>query len=77
MNARNPSWIKARHALSRRLVIGDDFVLWRGWRVLAEGGYEADRSMVYYMQPNVWAPSIEDAILGKAKSLVGRVRADN
>jgi hypothetical protein len=45
-------------------------------RVLAEGGYEADRSMVYYMQPNVWAPSIEDAILGKAEGLVARVRGD-
>ena len=45
-------------------------------RVLAEGGYEADRSMVYYMQPNVWAPSIEEAILGKAKSLAARVRSD-
>jgi hypothetical protein len=43
-------------------------------RVLAEGGYEADRSMWYYMHPNPWAPSIEDAILGKARETVAAVR---
>jgi hypothetical protein len=43
-------------------------------RVLAEGGYEADRSMWYYMQPGPWSPSIEDAILGKARETVAAVR---
>lgn len=43
-------------------------------KVLAEGGYEADRSMWYYMHPNPWAPSIEDAILRKARDTVAAAR---
>ena len=45
-------------------------------RVLAEGGYEADRSMIYYMHPGPWAPSVEDTIVAKVHELVGRVRGD-
>jgi hypothetical protein len=45
-------------------------------RVLAEGGYEADRSMWYYMHPNPWATSIEDAILNKARETAAAVRGE-
>ncbi|MEX2304377.1 MAG: neutral/alkaline non-lysosomal ceramidase N-terminal domain-containing protein [Bryobacterales bacterium] len=45
--------------------------------ILSEGGYEADRSQVYYGQPGPWAPAIEATILGKAVELVKRVRAPN
>jgi hypothetical protein len=38
-------------------------------RVLKEGGYEADSSMVYYGLPAKWAPGIEDAIVDKVKEL--------
>jgi hypothetical protein len=30
--------------------------------------------MWYYMHPNPWAPSIEDAILGKARETAAAVR---
>lgn len=33
-------------------------------RVLKEGGYEADSSMVYYGMPTRWAPAVEDIIIG-------------
>jgi hypothetical protein len=45
-------------------------------RVLAEGGYEADRSMWYYMHPTPWAPSIEDAILNKARETAAAMRGE-
>ncbi|MBY0515145.1 MAG: neutral/alkaline non-lysosomal ceramidase N-terminal domain-containing protein [Gemmataceae bacterium] len=38
-------------------------------RVLKEGGYEADSSMIYYGMPTKWHPSVEDAIVGKVKEL--------
>ena len=38
-------------------------------RVLKEGGYEADGSMVYYGLPAKWSPAIEDAVVGEAKEL--------
>ncbi len=40
-------------------------------RVLAEGGYEGARSMIYYGLPTVWDPSIENAIVDEVKRLVG------
>jgi hypothetical protein len=40
-------------------------------RVLREGGYEGDTSMVGYGQPSKWAAGLEDKIVGKAKSLAG------
>jgi hypothetical protein len=40
-------------------------------RVLSEGGYEADSSMVFYGQPGKWAPAIEGIIVGKVRELVG------
>jgi hypothetical protein len=45
--------------------------------ILSEGGYEADRSQIYYGQPGPWAPAIEATILDKAVDLVKRVRAPN
>ncbi len=39
-------------------------------RVLQEGGYEADSSMIYYGLPTRWAPAIEEKIVGKVHELV-------
>jgi hypothetical protein len=44
-------------------------------QILSEGGYEADRSQIYYGQPGPWAPTIEATILEKAADLVKRLRA--
>jgi hypothetical protein len=38
-------------------------------RVLKEGGYEADSSMIYYGLPAKWAPEVEDRIVDKVKEL--------
>ena len=38
-------------------------------RVLKEGGYEADSSMIYYGQPSKWAAGLEGKIVDKAKQL--------
>lgn len=40
-------------------------------RVLAEGGYEADFSQVYYAQPSRYAPEVEDTLVTAVKELVG------
>ncbi|MCH2183164.1 MAG: neutral/alkaline non-lysosomal ceramidase N-terminal domain-containing protein [Mariniblastus sp.] len=40
-------------------------------RVLAEGGYEADFSQVYYALPGPYAPELEDQIVQQVTSLVG------
>lgn len=42
-------------------------------RVLEEGGYEADTSMIYYGQPNRWAPEVEDIVVRKVHQLVKKV----
>jgi hypothetical protein len=39
-------------------------------RVLKEGGYEGDSSMIYYGQPTKWGPSIEKKIVEKAGELI-------
>ncbi len=44
-------------------------------RVLKEGGYEGDSSMIYYGQPTKWAPPIEEKIVGKVHELVKDVKA--
>ena len=44
-------------------------------RVLKEGRYEGDTSMVPYGQPSAWAPGLENAIVGKTRELVTRTRA--
>jgi hypothetical protein len=43
-------------------------------RVLKEGGYEADSSMIYYGMPGKWSAAIEERILSKVRELVGTVR---
>jgi hypothetical protein len=44
-------------------------------RVLAEGGYEADSSMIYYGMPGKWDPTIEERIVVRARQLVEEARA--
>ena len=39
-------------------------------RVLKEGGYEADSSMIYYLKPGPFAAGLEDKIIGAVHSLV-------
>lgn len=43
-------------------------------RVLKEGRYEGDTSMVPYGKPGPWSPGLEDKIVGKTKELVERTR---
>lgn len=43
-------------------------------RVLKEGGYEADSSMIYYGLPTKWAPEVEERIVSKVKELAGAGR---
>lgn len=38
-------------------------------RVLGEGGYEADSSMIYYGLPSRWADGVEEKIVAKVKEL--------
>jgi hypothetical protein len=38
-------------------------------RVLKEGGYEADSSMIYYGLPTKWAPTVEEKIIAKVHEL--------
>lgn len=38
-------------------------------RVLKEGGYEADSSMIYYGFPTKWSPAIEERIVAKVHEL--------
>jgi hypothetical protein len=44
-------------------------------RVLKEGGYEGDSSMIYYGMPTKWGSSIEEKIVGKVRELVKEVGA--
>jgi hypothetical protein len=43
-------------------------------RVLKEGGYEPDSSMIYYGLPSKWGTPIEETIVGKVGELVKEVR---
>jgi hypothetical protein len=43
-------------------------------RVLKEGGYEADSSMIYYGLPAKWAPAIEEIIVGKVHELTNELQ---
>jgi Neutral/alkaline non-lysosomal ceramidase, N-terminal len=43
-------------------------------RVLREGGYEADSSMIYYGQPSRWAPGLEAKIVNKVHELVRELK---
>jgi neutral ceramidase len=42
-------------------------------RILNEGGYEADFSMIYYDLPGRFAPTVEDTIINKVHELTRRV----
>jgi hypothetical protein len=42
-------------------------------RVLKEGGYEADSSMIYYGLPSRWAPAVEEKIVAKVHELAREV----
>ncbi len=41
-------------------------------RVLAEGGYEADFSQIYYGLPSPYSPALEDTIVDTVKELAGK-----
>ena len=43
-------------------------------RVLKEGGYEGDTSMIPYGLPSKWRAGLEEKIVGKAKELAQQVR---
>ncbi len=38
-------------------------------RVLLEGGYEGASSMIYYGQPTIWSPKVEETIIDSVKRL--------
>jgi hypothetical protein len=42
-------------------------------RVLGEGGYEPDFSMIYYGQPGPWRDDVEDRIMGAVRQVMQRV----
>ncbi len=44
-------------------------------RVLKEGGYEGDTSMIPYGMPAKWGPEIEEKIIAKVRELVSEVSA--
>jgi hypothetical protein len=44
-------------------------------RVLREGGYEGATSMIYYGQPTVWGPRIEEIIVAEVHAQARKVRA--
>lgn len=44
-------------------------------RVLKEGGYEGDTSMIPYGMPAKWGPQIEEKIIAKVRELVKEVRS--
>jgi hypothetical protein len=43
-------------------------------RILEEGGYEADESMLYYGLPTRYTPEVEDTLFGAIRRLYGEVR---
>jgi hypothetical protein len=43
-------------------------------KVLKEGGYEGDTSMIYYGLPTAWGPRIEELIIGETHGQAARVR---
>ena len=71
---------KVHHALRLRREAGDN--LWvfgysndvmayiPSERVLKEGRYEGDTSMVPYGQPGPWSPGLEDRIISKTRELL-------
>ncbi len=70
--------LKREFGAERLLVAGycnDVFAYIPSLRVLREGGYEGDGSMVYYGHPGPFAPSIEETIIGEVHELIGKVRS--
>jgi hypothetical protein len=45
-------------------------------RVLKEGGYEGDTSMIPYGMPSKWGPAIEEKIVAKVRELITEVRSE-
>ena len=45
-------------------------------RVLREGGYEADESMIYYGQPGPFAESVEETLIGACHRLLAKRRRE-
>jgi hypothetical protein len=43
-------------------------------RVLKEGGYEADQSMLYYGQPGPYAEDVEDRIFDTIRKVMAQVK---
>jgi hypothetical protein len=43
-------------------------------KVLKEGGYEGDTSMIYYGLPTAWGPRVEELIVAEVHGRVARVR---
>jgi Neutral/alkaline non-lysosomal ceramidase, N-terminal len=43
-------------------------------RVIGEGGYEADSSMIYYGMPSKWADSVEEIIIAEVKRQTTQLR---
>jgi Neutral/alkaline non-lysosomal ceramidase, N-terminal len=43
-------------------------------RVLKEGGYEPDTSMIYYGMPTKWSPAVEEKIISRVRELVREVK---
>ncbi|MEP6672391.1 MAG: neutral/alkaline non-lysosomal ceramidase N-terminal domain-containing protein [Chthoniobacter sp.] len=50
----------------------DVFAYVPSMRILTEGGYEADASIIYYGLPTRFAPAIEDTLINKVLDLVKR-----
>jgi hypothetical protein len=50
----------------------DVFAYVPSMRILTEGGYEADASIIYYGLPTRFAPAIEDTLINKILELVKR-----
>lgn len=46
-------------------------------RVLREGGYEAEHSMIYYGQPGPFTEEVEDTVLDTVRQVMRRVGASN
>ena len=44
-------------------------------RVLREGGYEAEHSMIYYGQPGPFTEEVEDTVLDTVRQVMRRVGA--
>jgi len=42
-------------------------------RVLSEGGYEAEESMVFYGQPSSFSPTVEERVVGKVHELLNKL----